>query len=419
VLFRSGEFYADFGTYDVTISVPVGFTIGATGSRLEDTTQGDRRIVRHVQSDVHDFAFCAYDEFEELRLEQDGVDLRVLHPPGYDGSAREELAATAFGLRHYGNAYGRYPYPTLTLVHPPEGAWEAGGMEYPTLITTGGAWWRHGHHGATRAVTIHELGHQYFYGLVATNEWKWPFLDEGITTFAEVDALDRGWGNGGAFSLFGAGLRASTVLRHLGLPGGHDDVIAQSAPSFSSGYSYSRLVYARAALAFETLDRVYEGGMRQTLGRYARRHRYGHPGPEQLLEAVRDTLGEEAEEALRTCLFDRGWIDVAVETFSCTPHACSLVVTRRGNVVLPVDVRWIHADGSTTSTRWDARQEQARLTLETRRGLVGAILDPDHRIMLDEDFANNAIGSGSPPNPWRTRGLLTHLAALGFSAVSP
>ena len=416
---RLAEFYADFGSYDVTISVPANFVVGATGPRLTDEVHDGRRVVRHVQSDIHDFAFCAYDGFEELRSDVDGVEVRVLYPRGHEANAREQLETAAFGLRYYGRQYGVYPYPTLTLVNPPPGAEEAGGMEYPTLITTGGRWWKHGNDGSSRALTLHELAHQYFYGLVATNERRWPFLDEGLTTFAEVDALDEGWGDAGGAYLPRWGLRASTVLRHTGVSGGQDDVVAKSATEFVSGYTYGRLVYARAALVLETLDRVYEGALRRALGRYARRYRFEHPTPEHLLEVVRDTIGDDAERALRTCLFDRGWIDVAVNDLACSGGSCTLVVTRRGNVQLPIEVAWMHLDGTETITIWDGKAQQTALTLETSEPVVGAILDPRHKVMLDEDFANNAIRRGDRPNAWRTRAVTSFVAALGLSVVSP
>src|SRR6185295_9685749 len=92
------------------------------------------------QGDIHDFAFAAWDQFREKTATASGVSLRCLYPEGYDEIADREMATVAFALEHYGNLYGRYPYPVLTIVHPPMNAAEAGGMEYPTLITSVGHW---------------------------------------------------------------------------------------------------------------------------------------------------------------------------------------------------------------------------------------------------------------------------------------
>ena len=120
-------------------------------------------------------------------------------------------------MPHLNRRYGRYPYPTLTVVHPPEGAANAGGMEYPTLITTGGPWFApySGVHGI-QAVTVHELGHQWFYGLVATNEHDYPFLDEGLNSFAEYDALKARYGEGSLVSFFGLNVASESLVDRLG-----------------------------------------------------------------------------------------------------------------------------------------------------------------------------------------------------------
>ncbi len=416
---RLAEFYADFGTYDVTISVPETFVVGATGPCHSEEILDGRRVVRHVQPDVHDFAFVAWDGFRELRRDVDGTDVRLLFPPAHEGIAEEQLDVTAFGLRHFGARFGSYPYATLTIVHPPVGAEEAGGMEYPTLFTTGGSWWKRGVDGSARALTLHELAHQYFQGMVATNEHAWPFLDEGLASFAEVDALDVGWPDSGAIAARGWGVAASTVLRRVGLGGGQDDIIAKPSPDFHSGHTYGRLVYGRTALVLATLDRAYDGKVMQAIGRYARRYRFAHPGPEHLLAAIRDVAGEPAAEALRTCLFDRGWVDLAITDLTCEADACTVVVSHRGNVVLPVDVLWLHADGTRTMTVWDGRQAQASLRQAVASPVVHVVLDPSHKILLDEDFSNNAIGLGKRPRAWRTRALATYVTALGFQAVMP
>ncbi len=67
--------------------------------------------------------------------------MRILYPRGLGYVAERELRTIRFAMPYYGKRYGKYPYSVLTLVHPPEGAGEAGGMEYPTLITTGGPWY--------------------------------------------------------------------------------------------------------------------------------------------------------------------------------------------------------------------------------------------------------------------------------------
>ncbi|MEJ2433700.1 MAG: M1 family metallopeptidase, partial [Pseudolabrys sp.] len=171
------EFFADFGAYSVTLDVPEWMGVAATGTRVAERVERGRRIVRHEMRPVHDFAWAAWDRFEERRERVGAVEVRILYPPGYAHNAELSLQSVRFALPLYSQLYGAYPYPVLTIVSPPEDAAAAGGMEYPTLITTGGPWYL-GYLGrGVEAVTVHELAHQWFYGLVATDEQAWPFLD--------------------------------------------------------------------------------------------------------------------------------------------------------------------------------------------------------------------------------------------------
>ncbi|RYG70887.1 M1 family peptidase, partial [bacterium] len=175
------EFYADYGTYDVTLDVPDTYTVGATGPAQPARIEGGRRVERRVQSDVHDFAWMAWanDKCQTFTDTVEGVNVTVIYPPGFRVVALRELTAMRVTLPFFNKHFGKYPYPTLTIVHPPESAHEAGGMEYPTLITTGGSWIGPPGVLTPELVTVHEYGHQYFYGLLGSDEVNWPFLDEG------------------------------------------------------------------------------------------------------------------------------------------------------------------------------------------------------------------------------------------------
>jgi len=400
---RLSEFYADFGVYDVTVEVPEGFAVGATG-RLERETRSSGRVERRfVQEDVHDFAFAAWDRFREITATSEGgVAIRCLFPPGSERAAEIEVEAARLGLAHLGARLGAYPYGTLTLVHPPEGAAEAGGMEYPTLITTGGAW----HHAYTapwslESLTLHELAHQWFYGLLATNEQRYPFLDEGLTTWAEIDALRARHGAGSGFRALGLEIDARAIHRIGSLWAGRDGIVGKAAPEFASGAEYGGLVYSRVATLLATLGGVYgEDRIHEAIGRYARAHRFRHPGPEDLVQAVREAAGEAAAEALHVGIFEGGWVDYAVTEVMPDVAPAALeggpayggyaLVRRRGTLALPVDVELRGADGSVQRTRWEAAEAAIRVPYAGASPLVAAAVDPDHRALIDEDLSNNA-----------------------------
>lgn len=414
------EFYADYGTYDVTIDVPETFVIGASGPTVSSTVTGGRRVERHVQSDIHDFAWTAWDRWQTQTESVDGVAVTLLHPPGARAVAQRQLAALRFALPHFGDRYGKYPYPVLTVVHPPDRAREAGGMEYPTLITTGGPWYGPPGVAVPEIVTVHEFGHQYFYGLIATHEVDWPFLDEGLNSYAEEETLRALRGPGTAASLLGLTVSQAEVRAAFTNRVAHDEPVAQPAYAFSSGSNYGSLVYGRTSTVLETMRRVYgDAAMRQAMGRYARRYRFKHPVPGDLLKTFGEVLGPGPSATLKTALFDKGWIDLTVRILAKTTEEGTVLITRRGPLSYPVDVELTYQDGKTERRRWDG--QGTTFPLHYRGRLRAAVVDPDRTILIDEDLGNNHAvvpgqsGGGAP----RTLERALYWSQLLVQAVSP
>jgi len=250
------EFYADFGVYDVSLNVPAEMVVGATGHLMSESRAGDRRTLRYHADSVHDFAWTAWPEFRQRHERIAGVDVHLLVPPGHDHNALCTLEVLRRALPHYGARYGAYPYPDLTVVHPPARALDAGGMEYPTLITTGGAWHESYWSRAVEYVTVHELGHQWFYGLLASNEQRWPFLDEGLNSYAESVALRDFFGTNASASPLGIPLSSEALRRFVMLVRPRPLPIARAASEYPSLSELGSVVYQRTALLFQTLANV-------------------------------------------------------------------------------------------------------------------------------------------------------------------
>ncbi len=416
---RFSEFYADFGAYEVSIDTPEGFLVGATGAEVSSASADGRVTRTFVQRGVHDFAFAAWDGFEERTARAHGVDIRCLVPRGFGAAAGVQLDAAARGLAYFSEAFGAYPYGTLTIVHPPGEANEAGGMEYPTLITTGGpAWVGDVPVLLLEHLTLHELAHQWFYGLVATNENAHPFLDEGLTTWATGEALRELYGHT-VTSLLPIAIeewdRATRPMLAEAAP------LSTRASGFATGGDYGGLVYARTATVLRTIDRVFDGAATRAVRSYARAHRFGHPGPADLEAALR-AESAPAARLFAAAAFDQGWVDFEPAAFSNTgtdPPTALVTVRRRGTLVLPVEIDVVDADGGRTRVTWDGVGDFARIEAKLPARAVGLVVDPEGKVLLDESRTNDALGHVPAGLAARTWSLSSALAASWLTVTSP
>jgi len=422
------EFYADFGDYDVSLDVPSTFRVGATGSRIRETQDKGRTQLGYRAANVHDFAWTAWDRFETRSERVAGTEVRVLYPPHHEQNAEAELASVRFALPHFNARYGPYPYPTLTLVHPPENAANSGGMEYPQLITTGGPWYST--YGGARfidVVTTHELGHQWFYGLLASNEHTEPFLDEGFNSYAEAEALEARYGNASVFGGFGLSASSTALNRLFSAARGEDEKIAQGAADFATFRSLGALVYSRTATVLSTLARVYgRERFNHALGVYARKFRFQHPTQADFLNVMQTELDSRAVTALTRALSERATVDYLVREISNAPvsapagvfdgpggreqkkpeapheateYTSRVVVYRHGTLELPVDIELRFEDGTLQLRHWDGSGFTFNVDNVGPSKLASVYVDPEQRILLDDDRSNNWLTTRSNSAP--------------------
>jgi hypothetical protein len=407
---------------------------------------GARRKERYLARRVHDFAWTAWPAFHERTARIDGVSVRLLYPPDQELSAATTLATLRFALPRASKLYGAYPYPTLTVVHPPERAGEAGGMEYPTLITTGGPWYASlSGARAVESVTIHELLHQWFYGLVASNEARSPFLDEGLTSYAELATLEAGFGPGSAFRGFGLELSATSLGRAFSASRAEDLPVSSAAAEFPSFRALGALVYSRTATILETLARVYgRERFEAALGAYARRYRFGHPRPEDFLAAMGEALGDDAARALGEALERRGRVNFLVREVQSAPERAAAgvfdrktgretvaatrpygelyhgraVIFRHGTLELPVDIDIIDTSGRRRREHWDGHGAFHVLEWQSDRPPESVVVDPEHKILLDDNLLDNAANAHATGTP-RVLERATYAGELGLALFGP
>ncbi len=384
-----GEFYSDFADYDVTLHMPKGFRVGATGQLVESDPAHDR--MRFVAEQVHDFAFTAWPHFREHKFEHAGVHVRILYPPGHRDSIAGHAKVVADGLDSFGRDYGVYPYPTLTVVIPPHGADGAAGMEYPTLIASWNSWWGP-RFIMDRALhtTAHELAHEWFYGLVASNEVAHPFLDEGLTQFAGESLLRK--------------TRAPSVVDNFQISrtmlfwSGSDLPSAElPASAYRDRSSYGRGVYARTSLALETIRRVWgPARLTATLRAYATAFRFQHPTPDDLCAAFDAHYWDGfCTNVWRPLLTDERPADARIDDLESEREGHEYVTTfsahREGRATVPLLVRLYSNSRVVRDVWWTSSEPVLRASFRSSEPITDIALDPTRSNLLDPSTLDNTL----------------------------
>jgi hypothetical protein len=463
---QQSEFYADFGHYDVRLTVPSGYIVGATGELQGKPQEKNGKVTHHfVQGDVHDFAWTA-DSRSAAPLQETWTGIgsapvlvSVHYPPEMAASARRAMKTVKESLTWFSAALGPYPYKTMTVVIPPYNASEAGGMEYPTFITATGLTTVDANTLAEfeiDAVTIHELGHNYFQGILASNETEEPLLDEGVNEYWQSRMMRerkqdihpttpflKMIGFAPSFHIFDF-QRAGSPQEEV------SDPLGQSA--------YSRLqgigpVYSRGATMLRDLEaRIGKDAIERGFKEYYKRWKFRHPSLADLRETLAETSGQRAavEAAFAQQVVGVARIDDRVHAFSSReevpqpgtrqvkgawveedrealdkriealrsawekahPNAKdgegpfpyhTIVTLRRRGAPVPQTVLVRFADGSSETAVWNNEERWARFSWIRASKAVSVELDPQRLHYLDAnklDDTRTLKKDGSASRRW-------------------
>jgi hypothetical protein len=448
----TSEFFADFGSYEVTVTIPEDWVIGASGIEVRSgMPDAGQRTVTYRAERVHDFAWCTAPpdlmevvetDFEPGRdvpmawldrardlldmgaadLELPPMRLRLMVPVEQRKMAPRMVRAARLSVAWFGLFYGAYPYPQLTVVSPPVGAEEAGGMEYPNFIATGAdrldAYPPFSWSSDIEALTVHEYGHQYFQSLLASNEFEEAWLDEGVTSYAEISCMTAIAADGlvpqiAAFDYWG-GERLSLAFPRLPV------TVARQAWEYRHRWAYSHASYTKTALVLRTVEGLIGSenmarGMRSYFERFSFRHPTGSDLVEVLSEAAGWDLGPFFDQAVYGDAvadwsvlsvrhrrpqpadgFDwdgEGWREVGEKESSDEPTDDSWLVdlqlARRGDFIGPVDVELRWSDGTVERRTWDSETRWVRWRLEGSSRLEQVVVDPDVVWALETNRIDN------------------------------
>ena len=305
--------------------------------------------------------------------------ITVLISPGNMPSAPRYVAALKGSLTMFDKWYGPYPYDRITLIDPPHGGSDAGGMEYPTLITGDTSWNMPKQILLPEIVTEHEFGHQYWYGMVATNEFEEAWLDEGINSYTEVKVMDALYGKNSFMNFPFAQLSEDQAERTMYLSAADTDPIARLGWKFYSNNSYGGVTYGKTATMLLTLEKVIgEDTMREALHTYFMRYRFTHPTGEDFIKTVEEVSGKDLHWYFSQADYGTQVMDYEVANAHSDPlkwweatafsskskdqvYRTYVTIRRTGDFLFPVDVLVKFDDGSTATEHWDGQDSMDAL----------------------------------------------------------
>ncbi len=395
-----GEFYSEYGSFEVSITLPQNYVVAATGilqteieqhwmdsiaaatSSLNEYPKSNDfpessstlKTLTYKQNNIHDFAWFADKRFHIM---QSSVTLphsrREVKTAVYFTNDRPDLWKKAAdyvdsALYYYSLWNGDYPYNYCSAV---DGVGSWGGMEYPMVTIIG----KTNSDLALEDVIVHEVGHNWFYGILGTNERAHAWMDEGINTANELRYYSRGLKeheNAGSVIYGLKGLPKFLGLHSLSMEElgrfeylmnarQHTDQPASLSSEEFTGSNYAAVVYIKTALAFDYLRQYLGNALYDTcMHAYFNQWKFKHPGPDDLRKTLEELTGKPLAWFFDGMINSDKKTDVAITSIkplraenliNPSGHSFGITLKNKGGIALPVQLS-AFKNGEYQSSKW-------------------------------------------------------------------
>src|SRR5688572_979 len=405
-----GEFYSEYGKFDVKITLPANYTVGATGelqtaseiARLDSlaavsenkTAFGDKlefpasspktKTLHYIQDNIHDFAWFADKRFNVLKS---SVELPVSKRRvttwqmflnrNADGwiKRRNDINDAVY---YYSLHVGEYPYSAATAVDGALGA-NVGGMEYPMVTVT------------FPSAIIHEVGHNWFYGILGSEERKHPWMDEGMNSYVENRIAEDKDPNAGQFSfalkppvnkIFGLqDLHASSmnmVLYNFAGSRGADQPIEFPAADYASA-NYGGIVYQKTSVVLKYLA-SYLGQERfdAAMHDYYNAWKFKHPYPEDLQASFEKSTGEDLDWFFDNLIKTNKPVSVEIKGEDVGPTGRMVTIKNESGYPVAVPVAALNEQGEVIELQWAKPFSGTQTVAFNTTTADRYVIDPDY-----------------------------------------
>ncbi|WP_162340117.1 M1 family metallopeptidase [Cyclobacterium salsum] len=362
------EFYGTWGNFDVKITIDKDYVLGGTGY-LQNAHEighgyeapGERTKKNNESSltwhfyapQVHDFMWAADPDFTHDKLVMDnGITLHFLYEK--NSKTEKNWAAlqeyTRKAMAYFSEHYGQYPYQQFSVIQGGDG-----GMEYPmsTLITGQRTL------GSLVGVTVHELAHSWFQGVLGSNESLYPWMDEGFTTFASNRCMAAIFSeNPSGFPQLGAYASYEKLAKS-----GLEEPMATHADHYHTNTAYGVAAYSKGALFLAQLGYIIGEEVRdEAMLHYWDQWKFKHPNANDITRVMEKASGLELDWFKEYWVYTTKSIDYAISSVSEENGQTKVTLERKGLMPMPIDFVITYEDG---------KQETIYLPLTIMRGNKG------------------------------------------------
>jgi len=410
----AGEFYLEYGRFDVSLELPAEYVVAATGVLQNPTDvltaeQRDRltRAVgsatpvaviaadeagtaatrptregtltwRFVADSVRDFAFAAAPNFRWDAVGWDGILIESLYRPGAAGW-EEGIRMAEQAIRYFSEQWYHYPYPHATTIEGP-----IAGMEYPMLTFVAGT-----DRENLEFTLMHEFGHEWYPMVVGSNERLYPWMDEGFNMFIDIGATED-YFKGTPYGDTYARGPVDAYPEHA-IPGLEQPLSTRPVESRDLWWT----AYTKPALMLHLLRTEVLGAERfdPAFRAYTRAWAYKHPTPADFFRVMRNETGMDLDWFWRDWVYTTARLDQAVDSVTAGAAGPEIHLSNRGTMVMPAELAITYDDGTTDVVRLPVEMWNlgSRFTYRARhpRGMpVTVELDP-RAVFPDIDRVNN------------------------------
>lgn len=422
-----GEFYSEFGSFSVKIKTPKGFTVAATGILINKENQEDGHLWHFIADSVHDFAWFASNKWIEvkdtLKLPISGriIEVKACYYPQDSLPWKNAIYYLKNAILYYSKWVGEYPYPQATAV---DGALSAGGgMEYPmiTIISSSPKMSEE----MLGEVIIHEIGHIWFYGILASNEREYPWMDEGINTFYEFRTSSEVINKDKDTSTKNQSLsnirRGITLKSPTQLPKSHKQInhkkswwitpyniislmhglrlkepAGQHSQKYNSETSYGLFVYYETSFLFNYLkeylgDEIFDKCMQE----YYKKWSFKHPYPQDIKNTLEECSGKKLDWFF-ALLENSQWSDYSITKCKKNPDSLIISIKNKSPLNVPFPLALLKSD-SIIMEKWiEPSQSSNTLSVSLPNIDADAICIDPFFLTPDKNYINNSIKLKAP-----------------------